>query len=113
MEPYEGRMRYRGVEMAIRYDEEGDQMSLEAFGEEIGLGTGNAQFLQDAKALVDCRLDAIAYVRGARLERFDNAGHRDARLSLRGRILAVWIGRETDGELIDAAERLAGSPENR
>ena len=113
MEPYSGEVSYRGQRLRLEYDEFGDQMTLTAFGETIGLGVGNTQFLEDAKSLVDCRLDAIAYVRGARLERFDNAGHRDARLTLRGRILKVWTDRKSDSELTEESKRVLEKLQNR
>lgn len=89
---------YRGIHLDLYLDE----LNQELFtfwpktNELVSFGSYNADFREDARYLIDRQLDFIAEdfgegITGARLEYFDNAGHRDIRLVYQGRVIKIFL----------------------
>lgn len=89
---------YRGIHLDLYLDE----LNQELFtfwpetNELVSFGSYNADFREDAKYLIDRQLDLITDdfgegIIGAKLEYFDNAGHRDIRLVYQNRIIKIFL----------------------
>lgn len=89
---------YRGYELGIWDDDNGQQFYTYINDEEIGFGSFNTNFQDDLEFLVDMRLDFIfdygdwdLDLFGGHLQWFNNGGHRDIELVYRQRILKIWV----------------------
>lgn len=86
---------YRGLHLDFYTDDEGQQVYTYIDNECICFGAYNMSFIDDAKYLINRRLDTI-YVFddpyfGAQLVWFDNEGYRDIKLIYRGRIIKIFL----------------------
>lgn len=88
---------YRGVHLDFYEDLSGHQILTIWENAIYEFGVYNTIYKDDAKLLVDEKLDTISRFEnnpfwfGAKLEYFNNAGHRDIRLTYRGRLLKVYL----------------------
>ena len=96
---------YRGQEINFVSDVTGTQCFAQWNGELVDLGLNNIYYKEDMCRFVDRRLDFITDFRdypsfaGAKLEYFNNGGHRDAKLTYKGRIIKVFLAHEEAGEI--------------
>lgn len=88
---------YRGFDIGFYEDTLGHQITAIWNDSLYEFGVYNTtSYKDDMKLIIDDHLDTITRFeeqpafRGAKLERFQNAGFSDVRLSYKGRILAVW-----------------------
>jgi hypothetical protein len=90
-------LKYRGFDIDFYEDVSGHQL-IAIWNDKIyEFGVYNTQAKEDMKLIIDDHLDTITrfennpFWYGARLEYFDNGGHRDIRLIYRDRILRVYL----------------------
>lgn len=88
---------YRGFDIGFYEDTLGHQITAIWNDQLYEFGVYNTtSYKEDMKLVIDDYLDTITRFEeqpafyGAKLERFQNAGFSDIKLSYRGRILAVW-----------------------
>jgi hypothetical protein len=88
---------YRGHEINFLSDVSGVRCFAQWNGQLVDLGMNNIYYKEDMCRFVDRQLDLItdfqdsAELFGAKLEWFNNGGHRDIKLSYKGRVLKVFL----------------------
>ena len=88
---------YRDQEINFLSDPVGIQCFAQWNGELVDLGLNNIYYKEDMCRFIDRRLDLITDFRdspdfaGAQLFYFNNGGHRDIKLSYKGRILKIFL----------------------
>lgn len=88
---------YRGIEVAFYEDVNGHQLTAIWDDRLLEFGVYNTSYREDMKMVIDDFLDTITRFEdhpelyGSKLEYFQNAGFRDAKLSYRGRILKIYV----------------------
>ena len=85
------RLEYRGVTLDFFWDPS-DQFYTELNSEQIQFGVNNYQYLEDAKKLIDFKLDLIRIFPESRsmLLYFNNSTFRDIKLIQQGRVLKIY-----------------------
>ena len=89
-------LEYRGFKVNLYEDREGRQLVAIWQNQLLELGRDNTVYQDDLKMIIDEYLDTISRFEdypnlyGSKLEYFQNAGFRDAKLSYRGRILKIY-----------------------
>lgn len=87
---------YRGFKINLYEDREGRQLVAIWQNQLLELGRDNTVYQDDLRMVIDDHLDTISRFKdypnlyGSKLEYFQNAGFRDAKLSYRGRILKIY-----------------------
>lgn len=85
---------YRGYHIDFLSDDAGQQVIAEFDNDVISFGAYNFCYREDMKDIIDRKLDTFSTelnVFGARLEYFDNAGYRDAKLMYRQRVMKIYL----------------------
>ena len=89
-------LEYRGIKVNLYEDGFGRQIVAIWQSKLIEFGRDNTSYRDDLKMIIDDHLDTISRFEdypnlyGSKLEYFQNAGFRDAKLSYRGRILKIY-----------------------
>lgn len=98
---------YRGFKVNLYEDREGRQLVAIWQNQLLELGRDNTVYQDDLKMVIDDHLDTISRfedypnLHGSKLEYFQNAGFRDAKLSYKGRILKIYtIGNSCNEETL-------------
>ena len=100
-------LEYRGFKINLYEDREGRQLVAIWQNQLLELGRDNTVYQDDLRMVIDDHLDTISRFEdypnlyGSKLEYFQNAGFRDAKLSYRGRILKIYtIGNSCNEETL-------------
>lgn len=87
---------YRGFKINLYEDREGRQLVAIWQNQLLELGRDNTVYQDDLRMVIDDYLDTISRFEdypnlyGSKLEYFQNAGFRDAKLSYKGRIIKIY-----------------------
>lgn len=82
---------YRGEEIKLLFDSNGQQVVAKLGDTEVGLGSFNFDYKEDLNYLIDKKLDYIKKIKdNGNLMWFNNSGYRDIKLECQKRIIKVW-----------------------